>query len=228
MTAQDSNPFEHGNAPGSGQPPVRQAEPRGYYTEPPQVPRTWGGASLSNILLAAAFAAGVAGLWVLTRQSSPARASAEDKLAELRVDSALSALLNVSAESSRATEVVNTFYYQARQRQIPPSGLRGNPFVFSPPARPKATQPLAKKPPPPVKVEKEDKHQLEEVKKLVLQSVLIGSREPVAMISNNLLTEGQKIAGWTLTKIEPRKVTLTWKDKTYVLRMSQLVGNRSR
>ena len=39
------------------------------------------------------------------------------------------------------------------------------------------------------------------------------------MISNNLLTEGQVIRGWTIVKIQPESVTLKWKDQTVELKM---------
>jgi len=57
-----------------------------------------------------------------------------------------------------------------------------------------------------------------EVRKLRLQSVLVG-RQTAAMVSNNLLTTGQTINGWTVSRIEPREVELTWKDQKYVLEL---------
>ena len=53
-----------------------------------------------------------------------------------------------------------------------------------------------------------------------LQSILFGE-QTVAVISNNLLTEGQQIDGWTVTQIRRRSVTLKWKDKTFVLEMQK-------
>ena len=39
----------------------------------------------------------------------------------------------------------------------------------------------------------------------------------MAMISNNLLREGQDIGGWTVVRIQPKEVVLGWQDKQYVL-----------
>ena len=60
-------------------------------------------------------------------------------------------------------------------------------------------------------------------KRMQLQSILSSThgKRKVAMISNNLLTEGQRIDGWTVVQIQPRSVTLKWKDRTFVLRMPE-------
>jgi len=51
--------------------------------------------------------------------------------------------------------------------------------------------------------------------------VLSGSSGRFATISNNLLTEGQTISGWTVSKIIPGEVVLTWRDQTHVLKMGE-------
>ncbi|MBL7134336.1 MAG: hypothetical protein ISS78_09595 [Phycisphaerae bacterium] len=184
---------------------------------------SWSGPTRANLALIALSLASLGCIYFLSPRDGPQTASGDQKLAELRVDNALSNLARPNAANRKALEVVDTFYYQAKHRQIPLKDLKSNPFIFKAPERPKpTTQPVPKESPAaPKKTEKAPAEEMEEVRKLVLQSVLTGSREPVAMISNNLLTEGQKICGWTLTRIKPRSVTLTWQDKTYVLRMSQ-------
>lgn len=176
----------------------------------------------ANLLFAVLFLTGTGFLYLMSPRGGPQEASGDQKLAELWVDNALSNLANPDTTPGLAMEIVDTFYYQAKQRQIPLKDLKNNPFIFQVPERPKPIVQAPPKEPSTAAKEVQEKpaHEMEEVKKLVLQSVLTGSREPVAMISNNLLTEGQKISGWILTKIEPRSVTLTWQDKTYVLRMS--------
>jgi hypothetical protein len=59
------------------------------------------------------------------------------------------------------------------------------------------------------------------VKGFKLQSVLMGANpsDNLAMVSNNLLAVGQEIAGWTVRKIEPQRVTLSWRDQEHVLEM---------
>ncbi len=174
----------------------------------------------ANLLFVVLFLTGTGCLYLMSPRKGLQEASGDQKLAELQVDNALSSLANLDTTPGKAMDVVNTFYYQASQRQIPLKKLKSNPFIFTIIERPKPTVQVPKQPPPTAEEIPNPAHEMDEVKKLVLQSVLTGSREPVAMISNNLLTEGQKICGWILAKIEPRSVTLTWQDKTYVLRMS--------
>ena len=104
------------------------------------------------------------------------------------------------------------------------SELAGNPFIFVPPRSAVAAVAKPAEPPKP-KVDDRKKQELSDalasVKALSLQSVLMGGRSAVAMISNNLLTEGQVIHGWRVTKIQSREVVLTWRDHTYVLKMPQ-------
>ena len=49
------------------------------------------------------------------------------------------------------------------------------------------------------------------------QSGLTGKRSNNGMISGNISTEGQKINGWTVSKIQTRKVTLTCKGRRHTL-----------
>jgi hypothetical protein len=61
--------------------------------------------------------------------------------------------------------------------------------------------------------------QMQAAKTLTLQSVLTGASGATAVISNNLLAEGQTIRGWTISKILSKEVLLTWKEQTFVLKM---------
>jgi hypothetical protein len=116
---------------------------------------------------------------------------------------------------------VDTFYYETSQRQIPADEMPGNPFEFKPPA--------ADKPVPVATTTGEGESNavgakrlseaMEAARQLRLQSILTGANGATAMISNNLLTEGQTIAGWTVKKIQGRQVTLTWNDQAYELKM---------
>jgi len=106
----------------------------------------------------------------------------------------------------RADDVAKSFYYQATERQVPLARLRGNPFVYKP-AEPKVGSAPASMPSPgdatPGK-----KPEPAAVPKLLLQSVLVGSQGRAAMISDNLLTRGQQIDGWTVVEINSRSVVL--------------------
>ena len=179
-----------------------------------------------NVLLAVLFVAGIGCVYLLSLRNGPARASAQQKDEELKVETALTQIRVRSAQppagrAANTNVLVDTFYYETRQRQIPAEELPDNPFEFTLPA---AKQSL------PVSVPSEEgesnavgakrlSEALDAVQQLKLQSVLAGTGGATAMISNNLLTEGQSIAGWTITKIEGRQVMLTWGDQTYTLKM---------
>lgn len=177
----------------------------------------------ANLLLVGLFAAGIACLWVLSLHKGPAAACADEATVETTVDNALSQLTPSNGQNSKETAaVLDTFYYEAKHRQLPLGRLKGNPFVFSRPARAVAApaEPVATPVPAPTAGNAAGEA-LAAAARLSLQSVLMGNHETVAMISNNLLTEGQTIQGWTVTKIEPREVTLTWNEQTYVLHMAE-------
>ncbi len=179
----------------------------------------------ANMLLAGLFAAGIACLWGLSLHKGPATACAEEMTVETTVDTALSQLTPSSGKSSKETAaVLDTFYYEARHRQLPQGRLKGNPFILTMPVRAVAAPTEATPTPAPTPVVASNTAACEALAaaaKLSLQSVLMGNHETVAMISNNLLTEGQTIQGWTVSKIEPREVTLTWNDQKYVLHMAE-------
>jgi len=178
-----------------------------------------------NLMLLAMFAAGIVGLYVLSRRNGPSSALAAQNLAHAKVEAALDVLGAAPTEAeverqSGARAMVNEFYTAARQRQVDKRDLRGNPFVFRGvrPAAPKPVQP--KKPAEPVnKVPEELRQAMAAVEGLRLQSILCGN-QTTALISSNLVTVGQTIRGWTVTRISPRQVELTWKDKKHVLEIS--------
>jgi hypothetical protein len=177
-----------------------------------------------NWLLVGLFAAGIASLYGLSLMKGPSAASAQQIEAQSSVDDAL-AKLNVTASGGKTTAaIVETFYCEAKYRQIPPAALKGNPFLFraAPPAPAAAPPPAAEAAPaakPPDTTGTSEA--LTAVKALRLQSVMMSSPQTAAIISDNLLTEGQVIRGWTVTQILPREVHLSWKDQTYVLKMSE-------
>ncbi len=178
-----------------------------------------------NMLIVAVFAASLIGLYIYSISRGPKEASAKEQLVEAQVDNAiltLKALSQTSPKSNSATRMVEAFYYEAKQRQVPLEKLNGNPFIFIPPEPVEPAEPEVKefdKTPEPNAQEKELADAMAEVKKLKLQSVMVGSSSAIAMISNNLLSVGQEISGWTVTSIAPRKVVLSWKDQKYVLEL---------
>jgi len=186
-----------------------------------------GSFSKGNLVLVGLFAASIACVYLLSLRSTPTAASAEQRRTELHVESALSLLVGPNPtdteKSRRARAVLDAFYCQAAQRQIPLEKLSGNPFIFRPPgeAASPAAEPLAAPPSPENPRDKELSEALTAVGQLTLQSVLMGSGGTTAMISNNILSEGQTIRGWTIISIRPREVLLKWNDQRHVLKMPQ-------
>jgi hypothetical protein len=180
-----------------------------------------------NALLLAmpVIAAGV--LYALSLRGGPAAASAQQLQNELQVESAISSLTAKTSDVNKVKTqgILDNFYHEAKQRQIPLERLQGNPFVFKAPSggNPKtaATKPVEIVPVAPP-VDNDLTAAMNAVKQMHLQSILSGSSgRAIATISNNLLTEGQTISGWTVGKIAPTEVTLTWRDQTYVLKMKE-------
>lgn len=169
-----------------------------------------------NLGLLVMFAAGIGAIYLLSLRTGPAAASAESKSAEVQVDDALTRLSKGDPHNLKASTVVSTFYLQARQRQIPLDELRQNPFVFRMPAQAPIT-PGTGPEQPVVEPQPDEMAALDEVRHLRLQSVMQGSSGATAMISNNLLTEGQKIRAWTVKKIGSDQVLLTFQNHEHVL-----------
>ncbi len=176
--------------------------------------------SKANLLLATLFLAGLGGVYLLSLRGGPAEASAEQQAVKMQVEAALTAISG-APKSRKAREVVESFYRAAADRQIPLKDLSGNPFVYSPPPRLEPVKP--EKPAPDQKSEEDPaarrlSEAMEKIRDVQLQSVLMGST-PTAMISNNLLTEGQTLQGWTVAEIDTRRVVLTWQGHRHVLTM---------
>lgn len=179
-------------------------------------------ANRGNLLLIGLFVAALVGIYVIHLKGGPAKASAAVKETETRMEAFLKTLNSPQAKDSRAEAIANTFYYEAQQRQIPAAQLHNNPFIFKAlVAAPRTTQPAASAATPAFPSEDQAKllsQALANAKTLNLQSIMMGS-ETKAMISNNLLSVGEHIAGWTIVEIGSRQVILKWKDQTYTLYM---------
>ncbi len=175
--------------------------------------------NLDNLIPFGLFAVGVIVVYMLSLRTGPNTASAEQELMEAQIDSALVQLQSVQNQTSE--DILQRFEYDITTRQVPPRRLNGNPFIFYPPSQRSDPKPLAtddsSKPDEPLG--RELSHAITLAEQLELQSVLTGKHGKTAMISGNLITEGQKIEGWTVTKIQPRKVTLEWKGRTHTLEM---------
>ena len=176
-----------------------------------------------DLLLIGLFASGLICLYLLSLRNGPQTASAEEQNVKARVEAALSQLGTVSdkTQADETSAIVDTFYYEAAQRQIPVERLSGNPFVYMPAVFANSSLLPNQNNADPAEIQKQQRlsDAMDAAKQLHLQSVLMGGQQATAMISNNLLTEGQIISGWTVKSIESRQVTLAWNDHEYVLKM---------
>jgi len=178
----------------------------------------------SNLFLIGLFALGILSVYVLGLREPPQSASGQRPPASITAETQLRGTSKSDstgeAEPGKGTAVVDTFYHQAKQRQIPIEALTGNPFV-------RRSRRLAAPSPPRPTVKGGDaeskslKEAMARVRKLKLQSVLRGPGGATAMISGHLLTEGQEIQGWTVARIEARRVVLAWRDREVGLTMSE-------
>lgn len=198
--------------------PVEQSE-----GGPP--PAAAGNAFLSrgNLMVLGIYLAGFAGLYTLSLRSGPSRALAQNSTVHAKVESALDLLEAAAAGGaaeprSTAKAIVGEFYMAAKQRQVSSVALKGNPFLFHSHAAETKPVEQPKVRPETLAAADEEKQAMATLRTLRLQSVLVG-RQTMAVISNNLLTSGQKIGPWTVGRISTREVELTWRDKTYVLKM---------
>jgi hypothetical protein len=176
----------------------------------------------NNLILACLFAAGLLGVYLLSLRGGPTQASAEQLQAEQQVDAALLAKSPSIKDSRSAKTIVDSFYEEARLRQIPIGSLKTNPFLqrvrlaaaIAPAATNPAESAIA------TVASMDQTAATDAVKQLKLQTILSGADgRALAMISNNLISEGQTISGWTVIKINPKDVTLSWKDQKYTLQL---------
>jgi len=177
-----------------------------------------------NLLLAGLFALGLVAVYVLRLQSGPQKASAQMTEAEQKVQVAIDLIkAPKGALAADAKGVVDTFYYEATQRQVPVSQLSKNPFVFVRP-EPQTPKAVAREQAPDAPREQpaaqEAADALKAAQAMHLQSVLESPRGAAAMIDNNVLTEGQMIQGWKIVKIGSSQVVLQWREETFVLKMN--------
>lgn len=179
--------------------------------------------SRNNLVLAGLFTAGIVVIALLHFKAGPQSAAAASTANDTQMDTLLATLTQVKNDcrSAAASSIIDRFYYEARQRQVPPEQLAGNPFRMAPPeALPPPSQiestPHAVAPDLQAQALAEAQ---ESIRDLTLQSVLTGSAGATAIVSNNVLTVGQKVCGWTVVEIAPRRVVLEWQSHRHILTM---------
>ncbi len=185
----------------------------------------------SNVLLVVLFVGGVGVVYGLSLRKGPEKASAEQQGVESRVNSAIlrisneeAAQMGVSTSGHGTSSVLKSFYDKITKCQIPLHKLRKNPFVFNRRITRKPDKSAKKPDKTPAAVAKKQEDDSQEkamaiLKTLQLQSVMRGRNGGTAIISDNLLTVGQEIEGFTVEKIQAKSVILIWRDKKFVLEM---------
>ncbi len=177
--------------------------------------------STVNFLMIGLYGTGILGVYLLSLRTGPKAASAEEQATTAKVEVLLNMDRDANAQPKldETASVVDTFYYEAEQRQIPLRLLVGNPFLYVPPGigDPNEEDPN-------VSVTRTDKEKERErmmavARSLQLQSVLSKGERAMAIISGNLVAEGQSINGWTVKSIQSKEVFLEWKDEKFVLKM---------
>ena len=178
--------------------------------------------SRNNLVLAGLFAGGIVVIAVLHFKAGPQSALAASSSNDTQMDTLLATLTQVKNDCRSATSssVINRFYYEARQRQVPPEQLTSNPFRLilpqAPPLAELQTAPHTVAPDPEVHALAEA---LDNIRDLTLQSVLTGSAGATAIVSNQVLTVGQNVRGWTVVEIAPKQVVLQWKSHRHIMTM---------
>ena len=190
----------------------------------------------ANILLVVLFLGGGAAVYGLSLRKGPTEASAEQKVAETAIDSALLRLTQKPPGTpgdrkagGLTRDLAESFVTEIRQRQVPLSDLAKDPFVFVAPPQSAAamsigrTTAATKGPAAAATPEQQDRDRMmAALAKLRLQSVMMGQGGGgTALISNNLLSVGQDIEGFTIKSITPKAVVLSWREEEFVLTMPQ-------
>jgi hypothetical protein len=178
--------------------------------------------SRNNLVLAGLFAGGIVVIAVLHFKAGPQSAAAASTANDTQMDTLLATLTQVKNDcrSATASSVIHQFYYEAKQRQVPPEQLASNPFRMilpqaPPPAEVQNHSPSAG-PDPEAQALAEAQ---DNIRNLTLQSVLTGSAGATAIVSNEVLTVGQNVRGWTVVEIAPRQVVLQWKSHRHIMTM---------
>jgi len=183
----------------------------------------------ANLFLAGLCVTGAAIVYGLSFRKGPAEASAEQRTVEAQVDQALLRLTS-SPRSDGAhgpgqvtRDLLENFHHHTIKRQVPIHRLQKNPFQFVPPKsatariiREGASGGSGESAEPNANITEEEARAV--LSTLSLQSVMTGrDGEGTAIISNNLLTVGQRIKCFTVERITSKSVVLSWEGHKYIL-----------
>jgi len=126
----------------------------------------------------------------------------------------------VDALLRNSDDVIAMFVNDPSKKQVPPDNLKKNPFYR--PVKAKAGQTPVEASPVVTAEELQRQNRLRQLRgeltKLTLQTVMRG-KTPVAVISNKVVREQDKLGSFTVVTIEPMAVVLTAEGNSYRLTM---------
>jgi len=190
----------------------------------------------ANVFMGALFIGAAALVYGLALRKGPSRAAAAmDRAVQADVDNAIRRFASdawlsprTARPGMRASMLLRSFHEQVRRRQIPLEELAKDPFEFvpPPPMQPVKKPPARTTPAPTVArpAEPTKAEVRERFKKLRLQAVQKGHKGAIAIISNNLVTEGQMIDCFKVVRIGAEAVVLDWQGQQYVLKLDTTGG----
>lgn len=194
-------------------------EPKTPTSSPKKIERQLASLGVNRmlVLMSLMFLAGLGWMLLQARPYLMPQAEKEntDKLNEATVLSGLTMMSQQAASHQNqpkdASAAFESLRRESRRAQIAIEDLAGNPFIVP---RVKETPILT---PTPVVTTKPATVEAPPVEHLRLEAVLMGTT-PSAMISGQLLSEGQMIDKWRVIEIAPSRVVLQWQDRKYVLK----------
>ncbi len=180
------------------------------------------------IVLGVVLAVAAGALWVM-RASGAVNVTEPASAIELKIEQALAQMTGQSMPAASddlgtwindSDSLIQRFNDDGTEKQVPLNDLVRNPFAL---ARGKPTAeagPTAAVDPEAQRRQQRVRDLRNELQGLELQTVMSG-RSPLAVISGQVVREGQTLGSFTIASIEPRTAILTAEGNTYRLSMNQ-------
>lgn len=186
----------------------------------------------SAMLLGGVLLVAVATLWLM-RTGGAAALDQSIGDVELKIESALAQVTTEDGSLVSATDravlaadtdkVIARFTDNPAQQQVPLDQLRANPFVGrNRNQNAQVTEPVAVTPidPDVQRLAQRQRVLKDEASRLTLQTVMNG-RQPMAVVSGDIVRVGDQLGSFTVTRIQPMAVTLTADDHEFYLMMER-------
>ena len=166
----------------------------------------------STIILAVLFTVGTVCVWFMIKKITPPPAAAAVGTEEARIENAIAQLTGIRTEmDARMGDIVTRFSEFSDVEQVGVADLKKNPFAIE-----LSVDNLEHALDPGHRREVEERAQ-----KLQLWSIMASPRNACCMINNKILYKGDKIDGFTVTKIDSRFVELESNEIRVIKKMSE-------